>query len=108
LLALRSVASSLSIGNPGTPRGIVNEGLVDGMVIGRARHACVLLQPFRINGTVVVCQGHCNLVPEDMMSFVAVSLLGYNFRASLALGVLAVIVIGVALVWFVTSKDRDR
>lgn len=42
------------------------------------------------------------------MSFVAVSLLGYNFRASLALGVLAVIVIGVALVWFVTSKDRDR
>ena len=45
---------------------------------------------------------------ENTMSYLGISLLGYDFRASLALGVLAVIVVGVALVWYITSRDRHR
>ena len=42
------------------------------------------------------------------MDFLAITLLGFKFSGTLALGVVVVIVVGVGLVWFVTSRQGRR
>jgi hypothetical protein len=45
---------------------------------------------------------------EVTMDFLAITLLGFKFSGTLALGVVVVIVVGIGLVWFVTSRQRRR
>ena len=42
------------------------------------------------------------------MDFLAITLLGFKFSGTLALEVVVVIVVGIGLVWFVTSRQRRR
>lgn len=45
---------------------------------------------------------------EVTMDFLAITLLGFKFSGTLALGVVVVIVVGIGLVWFVTSRQGRR
>ena len=42
------------------------------------------------------------------MDFLAITLLGFKFSGTLALEVVVVIVVGIGLVWFVTSRQGRR